>query len=135
MKLWSANALGLVVLGSLVLNLSLPVSVSSRSLPEAAEQAKMATVGILRHAEDDAYKSVYSEFAIRGSGVHLGDGYILTARHVVDRQEGGNTHLPDTIRVLSTGFSEWQAKLVGSDRFLDLALYRLQVAGKNDEVI
>ncbi|GJL51031.1 MAG: hypothetical protein NPIRA01_22580 [Nitrospirales bacterium] len=98
----------------------------SFQLHDAVEQAKHATVGILRHDSDEASRqSVQSQFAIRGSGVHLGEGYILTARHAVERTSGGKTEISQAIHVLTDGLAELSAQLIGVNRFLDVALYQL----------
>ena len=123
-----------IVVGCILFVFTLPMHALSRPLSEVTEQAKMATVGILRHTDDTSYKSVHSQFSIRGSGVQLGDGYVLTARHVVERQDGGKIQIPSSIRVLTTRFGEWRAELVGANRFLDLALYRVQSGGKESEL-
>ena len=88
------------------------------------ERAKNATVGVLRHATDSSYQTTQSQFAIRGSGVHLGEGYILTARHAVERQEGSKVEIPQTIHIVTDELAEFSAELVGVNGFLDLALYR-----------
>ncbi|WP_447971393.1 S1C family serine protease [Nitrospira sp. M1] len=98
----------------------------SSELHDAVEQAKHATVGILRHNSDEmSQQSVQSQFAIRGSGVHLGEGYILTARHAVERTRGGKAEVPQAIHVLTDGLAELSAHLIGVNRFLDVALYQL----------
>ena len=104
------------------------VAMSSEALSiqshDSIERAKLATVGVLRHATDSSYQTAQSQFAIRGSGVHLGEGYILTARHVVERQEGGKTEIPQTIHIVTGELVEHSADLIGVNVFLDLVLYR-----------
>ncbi|GJL61441.1 MAG: hypothetical protein NPIRA04_00950 [Nitrospirales bacterium] len=100
----------------------------SSELHDAVEAAKHATVGVLRHNSDSdeaPHQSVQSQFAIRGSGVHLGEGYILTARHAVERTRGGKLEIPQVIHVLTDGLAELSAHLIGVNRFLDVALYQL----------
>jgi len=107
----------------------------SFQLHEAVEQAKQATVGILQHdASDTAYQSSQSQFAIRGSGVHLGEGYILTARHAVERSSGGGTEIPRMIHVLTTGHAELSASLIGVNKFLDVALYQIELKSSVGEL-
>ena len=91
---------------------------------DAIEQAKLATVGVLRHATDSTYQTTQSQFSIRGSGVHLGEGFILTARHAVEQQKGGKTEIPSTIHIITGNLVEYSAELIGVNGFLDLALYR-----------
>jgi serine protease Do len=57
--------------------------------------------------------------------VYLRDGYILTARHAVERQDGGVPVVPETILLLTQGLEELPAKLVGGHAYLDLVLYKL----------
>ena len=99
----------------------------SQSLHDSLERAKQATVGVLQHATDSSYQTTQSQFAIRGSGVHLGEGYILTARHAVERQEGGKTTIPETIHIITGDLTELSAALIGVNGFLDLALYRIEL--------
>ena len=69
-----------------------------------------------------------AHFAIRGTGFHFRDGYIVTARHAVKRQEGGKTVIPQEISVLTGDMHEFPATLTGVHAFLDLAVYRLKDA-------
>src|SRR5579885_2867916 len=70
---------------------------ASRFAP-AIDKAKRATVGVLDAAS--AEQPGPSHFIPVGSGFHIGDGYIITARHVVDRDESGRPMSPKDIRVL-----------------------------------
>lgn len=94
-------------------------------LAEAVERARAATVGIL--GERNASSSSFSvgPFTVKGSGVHIRDGFVLTARHAVERLEGSRTVIPEHIAVLTHAFDELQAELVGFNGFLDLAVYHL----------
>ena len=96
-------------------------------LAGSIDRAKHATVGILRHSEDEASQATKAHFSVRGSGVHIRDGYILTARHAVKREEGGKTVIPKEITVLTGELDELPAVLKGVNTFLDVALYRLSV--------
>lgn len=97
-------------------------------LADPIHRAKRATVGILRADERAVDLPTKAHFSIRGTGVHLGDGYIVTARHAVTRQEGSQTVLAETIAVLTEDFHELPAELVGFSEFLDLAVYRVDPA-------
>ncbi len=89
------------------------------------ERAKRATVGIFA-PEHEAYKQTgKGHFVMQASGVHLHDGYILTAHHAVEREERGKRVVQEEIRVLTTDLEELPAKLVGVSAFLDIAVYRL----------
>ena len=100
----------------------------SESLSSKIEQAKQATVGILQHSDDVDSQATKTHFSIRGSGFHLWDGYIVTARHAVERQEGGNTVIPKDISVITGMLEEVSAKLIGVNAFLDLAVYQVDIS-------
>jgi len=98
----------------------------------AAEKAKHATVGILRPINERATISGPDPFSVRGSGTHIGDGYILTARHAIEHQKGGKKIPQKTIQVLTGDLHELSAEFVGINAFLDIALYRLQKSSRMD---
>lgn len=114
---------------ALILTASWPASVLAQSpddqLRQAVERAKRATVGIL-NATPEARQSGYdNQLSFRGTGVHLRNGYILTARHAVERQSGSNSVIPGTILILTQRLEEIPAKLVGDNAYLDIVLYKL----------
>ena len=88
---------------------------------EIVEGAKHGTVGILTQSTQPDRNS----FSVRGSGIYLGDGYILTARHATKRQGGGTAADPPHVSVISSTLEEAPATLVGVNQFLDVALYRI----------
>lgn len=98
---------------------------STKHLAEPIQRARLATVGILRADGANEAPPTKAHFSIRGTGVHLRDGHIVTARHAVTRQEGSQTLLAKTIAVLTEDFHELPANLVGYSEFLDLAVYRV----------
>lgn len=91
------------------------------------ERAKRATVGIL---QTDVAQAVDEGFgiplAIRGSGIHVGKGFIITARHAVERTEGGKVVVPEQIHVLTDNLRELPATRQGANVYLDVAVYQLQ---------
>lgn len=95
----------------------------------AIEQAKQATVGILQRdalqSEDPGYGL---PIKIRGSGIHVGGGIIVTAKHAVERSEGGKVVVPETIQVLTDDLRELSAIRRGANVYLDVAVYKLQSA-------
>jgi len=95
-------------------------------LAQAVERAKQSTVGIL-NATPEARQSGYDvQLSLRGTGVHLHDGYIVTARHAVERQDGSKVIIPETILILTQQLEELPAQVVGGTAYLDLVLYKLQ---------
>jgi serine protease Do len=99
----------------------------SNTLAQVIEQAKRATVGIL---QADALQSEDFSFGvpikIRGSGIHMGNGIIVTARHAVERAEGGKVVVPEGIHVLTDDLRELPAKRQGANAYLDVAVYQVQ---------
>lgn len=99
----------------------------STSPARAIEQAKLATVGILQSDVMPTDGPDYgAPLKIRGSGIHLGEGVILTARHAVERSEGGKLVVPELIHVLSDNLRELPATRQGANAYLDVAVYKLQ---------
>ena len=91
------------------------------------EKAKRATVGILDVRRAD--QTGPSHFIPQGSGFHIGGGYIITARHVTDRDETGRLLSPKEVRVMTTELDELSATLIGVNAFLDIAVYRMTPEG------
>jgi len=113
---------------AMVISLLFPVrgNAVDEPLAEIIERATQATVGILRSTDDAASQPTTTHFSVRGTGVHIGEGYILTARHAVERTEGGKTVIPTAIAVLTGDLDELPALFVGDNTFLDIALYRVK---------
>jgi serine protease Do len=98
---------------------------SDRQPTTAIEQAMRATVGILAETPADRESGFQGRLSIRGSGVHLRDGYIMTARHAVEHDQGSKKALPKEIFVLTHDLAELPAHLVGGSAYLDIVLYRI----------
>lgn len=98
--------------------------VDQRSL-SGIERATRATVGILQPGEDAHSPGSRAHFMMRGTGVHLRDGYILTARHVVERDEDGKKVLAKQVSIMTAELEEGPATLTGGSAFLDVAVYRV----------
>jgi len=131
---FSKNMLHLLnILTSLVLGLCLgPLVVLaagelSQMSAHTIEQAKRATVGILQaDAVENEGLGYGVPIKIRGSGIHLGEGIIVTARHAVERSEGGKVVVPNGIHVLTDDLRELSAIRRGANAYLDVAVYQLQ---------
>lgn len=96
----------------------------SADFAAVVNQARQGTVGISSRGPLSAGK-----FLMRGAGVYLGDGYVLTARHATLEHAGlaknGDNMVPTDIAVVSNSLYEVTARLVGVNHFLDIALYRI----------
>jgi serine protease Do len=90
------------------------------------EKAKRATVGILQDSQNTRAQRGRPNFSLKGSGFHIRDGYIVTARHAVERDEAGQKVVPKEITVLTTDLDELPAELKGMNEFLDVAVYRVE---------
>lgn len=50
----------------------------------ALDQAKLATIGVLEDTQDQRTPDKPGKILVRGTGFHLRDGYIVTARHAAE---------------------------------------------------
>ena len=88
--------------------------------------AKQATVGILEDTQDHRTPEKPGRILVRGTGVHLKDGYIITARHAAEKHDiSTGTIIPKHIRLLTTDLHELPADLVGNSAFMDVVVYRI----------
>lgn len=93
---------------------------------DALIRAKEVTVGILTDTQDQRTPEIPGKVAIRGTGFHLRDGYIVTARHAVEKHElSTGTIVQRQIRILTHDLHELAADLVGESAFMDVVVYRL----------
>ncbi len=89
------------------------------------DRSKQATVGILQPGEDRQSPASRNHFTMRGTGVHLHDGFVVTARHVVERDEEGRRVVPKQITIMTSELEEATATLVGGSAFLDAVVFRI----------
>ncbi len=94
-------------------------------------QAMRATIGILSETPVDRSSGFQGRLSVRGSGVLLRDGYIMTARHAVERDQGSTKVLPQEIFVMTADLLELPARLIGGSAYLDLVLYRVDEAHRD----
>ena len=92
---------------------------------DVIERAKRATVGILEETQDPRNPDKPGKIKIRGTGFHLHDGYIVTARHAVEKPSPTGHIVPKIIHVLTTDLHELVAQIVGESAYLDVVVYRL----------
>lgn len=102
-------------------------------LSSGIERAKHATVGILRNDLDAQYQAGRARLSLRGTGIHVGHGYIVTAQHAVMRTEAGKKIIPQQITILTADLDELPALFKGVNAFADLAVYR--VSGEAVETV
>ena len=88
-------------------------------------RAKNSTVGILADTQDPRTPEKPGKITIRGTGFHLRDGYIVTARHAVEKNSPSGQIVPKVIHVLTTDLHDLVAQIVGESAYLDVVVYRL----------
>lgn len=110
---------------------ALLLGVSTNAFPETAlrpdtiERAKKATVGILEDTQDPRVPDKPGKIKIRGTGFHLHNGYIVSARHAVEKNSPMGHIVPKIIHILTTDLHELVAQIVGDSAYLDVVVYRL----------
>jgi serine protease Do len=114
-----------VCLVAIPLYASAYASAETGAQAETIERAKRTTVGILEDTQDPRTPDKPGKIKIRGTGFHLHDGYIVTARHAVEKNSPTGQIVPKIIHVLTTDLHEFVAQIVGESAFLDVVVYRL----------
>ena len=115
----------------LILSTTLGVTGVSAAEPLASHaqdsftRAKQATVGILEDTQDPRTPEKPGKISVRGTGVHLRDGYVVTARHAVEKHGVSGPIVMKQIRILTTDLHELPAQLIGESAYLDVVLYRI----------
>jgi serine protease Do len=112
-------------LAALLLSISGNASPETSTQSEMIERAKKATVGILEDTQDPRVPDKPGKIKIRGTGFHFHDGYIVTARHAVEKNSPTGHIVPKIIHVLTTDLHELVAQIVGDSAYLDVVVYRL----------
>ena len=93
------------------------------------ERAKLATIGVLEDTQDQRTPDKPGKILVRGTGFHLRDGYIVTARHAAEKQDvTTGTTIQKQIRILTIDLHELTADLVGDSAFMDVVVYRVTEA-------
>jgi serine protease Do len=116
----------------MILTLTICTPTMLRAAPTAdeaggpLERAKRATVGILEDTQDPRTPEKPGKIAIRGTGFHLREGYVITARHAAEKHDPTTgTVIQKHVRLLTTDLHELPADLVGDSAFMDVVLYRV----------
>jgi serine protease Do len=81
-----------------------------------------AAINALRPVDTTAATVLIDTGEGKGSGVHIGGGYIVTAAHVVDTAAGNTI----TVRYEGGEAAGWSAQVVGYDKKHDLALLHIE---------
>ena len=93
---------------------------------EAFQRAKQVTVGILADTQDQRMPEKPEKISVRGTAVHLRDGYLVTARHAAEKHDPTTgTIIQKRIRILTSDLHELPADLVGDSAFMDVVVYRV----------
>jgi serine protease Do len=121
---WMTVAMQTCLFVSLVCGLT-AVAAEAEAPPEVIERAKRATVGILEDTQDPRTPDKPGKIKIRGTGFHLHEGYIVTARHAVEKNSPTGHIVPKVIHVLTADLHELVAQIVGESASLDVVVYRL----------
>ncbi len=89
-------------------------------------RAKMATVGILEDTQDQRTPEKPGKIVVRGTGFHLRDGYVITARHAAEKHDPSTSIIIQKhVRILTADLHELPADLVGDSSFMDVVIYRI----------
>ena len=112
-------------LAMLLLGIPINGSPETTAHPDTIERAKKTTVGILEDTQDPRVPDKPGKIKIRGTGFHLHDGYIVTARHAVEKNSPTGHIVPKTIHILTSDLHELVAQIVGDSAYLDVVVYRL----------
>lgn len=124
---WKTWRIVRVLIAHLILLTMQPLSsdAQSGSQADALDRAKQATVGIMEDTQDPRTPEKPGKITIRGTGFHLRDGYIVTARHAVEKHGPSGQVIPKVIHVLTADLHELVAQLIGDSAYLDVVVYRL----------
>lgn len=107
--------------------LSLPLNAETTPVgQDGFLRARQVTVGILAETQDQRMPEKPGKVVVRGTGVHLRDGYVITARHTVEKHGiATGPVIQKRIHVLTNDLHELPADLVSDSVFMDVVLYRV----------
>lgn len=113
--------------GLVSLTCAFPVIAETAPLSQDVfQRARQVTVGILADTQDERMPTKAGKVAVRGTGFHLRDGYVVTARHAAEKHDPTTgTIIQKRIRILTNDLHELPADLVGDSAFMDVVLYRV----------
>ena len=98
----SSRLLMFVVLAGVAM-FAAPLSAEPTPLSqETFLRAKQATVGILEDTQDQRTPEKPGKILVRGTGFHLRDGYVITARHAAEKHDPSTgTIIQKHVRILT----------------------------------
>lgn len=107
--------------------LAMSATTAAAGLPngEGLHRAKLATVGVLEDTQDPRTPDRPGKLSVRGTGFHWRDGYIITARHAVERNEPTGRVVAKRMHVLTADLHELPAELIGESAYMDVVVYRV----------
>lgn len=110
-----------------VMMLAVPLSAETTPLSQDTFlHAKQATVGILEDTQDQRTPEKPGKITVRGTGFHLRDGYVITARHAAEKHNTSTgTIIQKHVHILTSDLHELPADLVGDSAFMDVVIYRV----------
>lgn len=114
-----------LLLSAAILAVPLMIHAEPIDFSTALDRAKRATIGVLEETQDQRTPDKPGKITIRGTGFHLRDGYLVTARHAVERNGAMGKIIPPQIRVMTTDLQELPATLVGDNAYVDVVVYRV----------
>lgn len=127
--LGAAHELRLSAFGVWIVTIMLAIPLNAETTPLSQDvflRARQATVGILADTQDQRMPEKSGKVVVRGTGFHLRDGYVITARHTAEKHELSTGALVQKqIRVLTNDLHELPADLVGDSTFMDVVVYRV----------
>ncbi|MGE3979437.1 MAG: S1C family serine protease [Nitrospira sp.] len=127
--LFAARCLRLSAFGWWIATMMFPLPLDAETTPlsqDAFLRARQVTVGILADTQDQRIPEKPGKVVVRGTGFHLRDGYVISARHAAEKHElSTGTVVQKQIRVLTNDLHELPADLVGDSAFMDIVVYRV----------
>jgi serine protease Do len=125
----SSSYLSLSAMGLWGLAMMLAVQVNAEPTgdrQDALSHARQVTVGILADTQDPRIPEKPGKIVVRGTGIHLRDGYVITARHAAEKHDPTvGSLVQKQVRILTNDLNELPADLIGESTFMDVVVYRV----------
>ncbi|MEO7860679.1 MAG: S1C family serine protease [Nitrospirales bacterium] len=110
-----------------VMILAIPLHAEPTPISQATFlHAKHITVGLLEDTQDQRTPEKPGKIVVRGTGFHLREGYVITARHAAEKHNPSTgTIIQKQVHILTNDLHELPADLVGDSAFMDVVIYRV----------